>query len=93
VDPSDLPAWAEQQAAEYLSPLGNRWLHTQGVVAQALRVSVILDPADQPYLVAAAWLHDVGYSPRLHQTGFHPIDGARWLRSQGAERLARLVSR
>jgi hypothetical protein len=31
-------------------------------------------------LVAAAWLHDIGYSLDLVQTGFHPLDGARFLR-------------
>lgn len=31
----------------------------------------------------AAWLHDVGYAPSLAQTGFHPVDGARFLRAQG----------
>jgi hypothetical protein len=25
-------------------------------------------------------LHDIGYSPELAQTGFHPLDGARYLR-------------
>jgi hypothetical protein len=32
-------------------------------------------PAD-PALVAAAWLHDIGYSPELVVTGFHQLDGA-----------------
>ena len=29
---------------------------------------------------AAAWLHDIGYAPGLAATGFHPLDGARYLR-------------
>ncbi|GGP96277.1 hypothetical protein GCM10010215_22590 [Streptomyces virginiae] len=43
---------------------------------------------------AAAVLHDVGYAPRLAETGFHPLDGARFLRDEhGAdERLVRLVA-
>jgi hypothetical protein len=28
----------------------------------------------------AAWLHDIGYSPVVRSTGFHPLDGARHLR-------------
>lgn len=32
---------------------------------------------------AAAWLHDVGYTPALSATGFHPLDGARYLREEG----------
>jgi hypothetical protein len=27
-------------------------------------------------LVAAAWLHDIGYAPELAKTGFHPLDGS-----------------
>ena len=34
-------------------------------------------------LVAAAWLHDIGYAPGLRDTGFHPLDGARHLRGIG----------
>jgi len=30
--------------------------------------------------VTAAWLHDIGYAPDLVETGFHPVDGARYLR-------------
>jgi hypothetical protein len=44
-------------------------------------------------LVAAAWLHDIGYAPDLHDTGFHPIDGGRFLRRLGADdRLVCLVA-
>jgi len=42
--------------------------------------------------VAAAYLHDIGYGAELATTGFHPLDGAVWLRAQGLERLARLVA-
>jgi hypothetical protein len=44
-------------------------------------------------LVAAAWLHDVGYAPELAETGFHPLDGARHLRKSGVdERVVSLVA-
>ena len=36
-------------------------------------------------LVAAAWLHDIGHAPDLVQTGFHPLDGARFLRRAGVD--------
>ena len=42
--------------------------------------------------VAAAYLHDVGYAASLKQTGFHPLDGARYLRSRGWDVPARLVA-
>ncbi|GEL27125.1 hypothetical protein PSU4_60790 [Pseudonocardia sulfidoxydans NBRC 16205] len=46
-------------------------------------------PTDADLLLAAAWLHDVGYAPELAATGFHPLDGARHLEEIGAP--ARLV--
>ena len=33
-------------------------------------------------LVAAAWLHDIGYAARPKRTGFHPLDGGLYLRHQ-----------
>jgi hypothetical protein len=43
-------------------------------------------------LIAAAYLHDLGYAPALVETGFHGLDGARHLRALGQERLAGLVA-
>ncbi|SCE07858.1 hypothetical protein GA0115240_137833 [Streptomyces sp. DvalAA-14] len=45
-------------------------------------------------LEAAAVLHDVGYSPDLAKTGFHPLDGARYLRDTvgGDPRVVGLVA-
>jgi hypothetical protein len=44
---------------------------------------------DVEQLRAAAMLHDIGYTPSLATTGFHPFDGARYLRDHIAadERL------
>jgi hypothetical protein len=92
VEPDALPAWAEEHAATLLADLGVRWQHVRGVARQAQRVSPALAPEDRPYLVAAAWLHDIGYAPDLAATSFHPIDGARHVRTLGHERLARLVA-
>jgi hypothetical protein len=75
-----------------LADLGLRWHHARGVARQAQRVSQALDEEDRPYLVAAAWLHDIGYAPTLAATAFHPLDGARHVRALGQERLARLVA-
>ncbi|WP_308216296.1 phosphohydrolase [Prauserella aidingensis] len=33
--------------------------------------------------MAAAWLHDIGYAPKVGDTRFHPVDGARYLRDHG----------
>jgi HD domain len=45
-------------------------------------------------LQAAAWLHDIGYTPGLAVTGLHALDGARYLRdAQHADAmLCRLVA-
>ncbi len=75
-----LRRWAEVTARRLLSrPLPGRWAHTQGVAAAARNLAGIL--GEQAALIeAAAWLHDIGYSPALDQSGFHPVDGARYLR-------------
>lgn len=73
-------AWAEQTARTLLSePLPRRWAHVQGVAATARTLASVLGP-DTDLVTAAAWLHDIGYSPALADTGFHPLDGARYLR-------------
>jgi hypothetical protein len=87
-----LVSWAAEQAASLLAPLGDRWLHVQGVVETARWVGEVLDEEDRSYLIAAAYVHDIGYAPSLIKTGFHPLDGARYLRSLGHERLACLVA-
>jgi hypothetical protein len=73
-------AWAEQTARNLLSePLPRRWAHVQGVAATARTLAPVLGP-DTDLVTAAAWLHDIGYAPALADTGFHPLDGARYLR-------------
>ena len=87
-------AWAREIARDLLeTQLPRRWAHTQGVARQARTLAPILgDNAD--LLEAAAWLHDIGYSPIIAKTGFHPLDGARHLRDahQADEMLLRLVA-
>lgn len=74
-------------------PILERWLHTQGVAQRAGEVAVAVPEADRPLLIAAAWLHDIGYSPVIRQTGFHPLDGALQLRTLGWDpRLVALVA-
>lgn len=90
----ELSAWAADTARQHLAvPLPRRWAHTQGVAARARTLAPILgENAD--LLEAAAWLHDVGYAPDLVRTGFHPLDGARYLRDveRADEMLCRLVA-
>ncbi|MDQ7908365.1 phosphohydrolase [Phytohabitans sp. ZYX-F-186] len=90
----DLVTEARALAAALLAEqLPRRWSHVQAVGTKAAQVSAVLEGSDQSVLVAAAWLHDIGYAPPLADTGFHPLDGGRWLRSQGFDdRVARLVA-
>ena len=70
-----------------------RWLHTQGVANRAAELAGTVRKKDRPVLIAAAWLHDIGYSPDIQQTGFHPLDGALYLRDHGwDERVTALVA-
>ncbi|WP_330304656.1 MULTISPECIES: HD domain-containing protein [unclassified Streptomyces] len=89
----DTPQGAAELAESLLPPLGNRWLHTQAVAARAREASAAVPAQERDLLVAAAWLHDLGYAPELRDTGFHPLDGARYLERLGApDRLVRLVA-
>lgn len=63
--------------------LPRRWAHVQGVARQAESVATAL--GEPGTLIAAAWLHDIGYAPAVKDTGFHPLDGARYLRRLGVD--------
>jgi hypothetical protein len=63
------------------------------VAARAEELAVTVDPTERHLLVAAAWLHDIGYSSQLHDSGLHSLDGARHLDRHGwPRRLAALVA-
>lgn len=62
--------------------LPDRLAHVAGVAARANGVAQALGWEGEQ-LVAAAWLHDIGYAPSLRVTGFHPLDGARHLAELG----------
>lgn len=71
--------WAQAQADQLLRPLGSRWLHTVAVAEEASLLAGSWPGRDGDRLVAAAYLHDVGYAPHLVITEFHALDGAVWL--------------
>lgn len=83
--------WAAAEAERLLAPLGLRWAHSQAVAAVARQVGRV-EGVDGKVLVAAAYLHDVGYAPALHVTGHHGIDGGKYLQGTGQTRLAALVA-
>ncbi|MFF3657667.1 HD domain-containing protein [Streptomyces olivochromogenes] len=89
-----LTEWAYPLAESLLSePLPRRWKHSMGVAERARTIASIAG-ADADLLEAAAVLHDIGYSPDLVKTGFHPLDGARYLRdvADADERVVHLVA-
>ena len=67
--------------------LPRRWAHSQGVGDRALEVGPVVAPtrSDTILLAQAAVLHDVGYSQVARETGFHALDGARYLQSLGVD--------
>ncbi|WP_082772265.1 HD domain-containing protein [Actinoplanes sp. TFC3] len=88
-----LIAWAYELSELILAgTLPRRWMHVQGVARKAQVLAGVVGD-DAPLLEAAAILHDVGYAPDLVRTGFHPLDGAYFLRSVDApKRLVHLVA-
>lgn len=73
---------AQQLAKARLEdPLPRRWRHVRSVARRAAWAAGKLSLSDE--LVSAAWLHDIGYAPDLAKTGFHPLDGARYLHETG----------
>lgn len=90
----DLVTWGRELAAGLLKePRPRRWAHVQGVANRARIAAPLFTDAEAELLVAAAVLHDVGYSPKVAKTGFHPLDGARALRDATTNtRLVALVA-
>src|SRR5215469_2863905 len=72
----DVDEAAELARMMLAEALPRRWRHARWVAKE-------LSLSDD--LVAAAWLHDIGYAPELAETGFHPLDGARYLRREGID--------
>ena len=78
---------ARELAREVIGADVDRWTHTRAVAAQAAAVAAVVTAEQAPALLAAAWLHDIGYAEQLRDTGFHPLDGARFLRARGWDTL------
>jgi putative nucleotidyltransferase with HDIG domain len=88
IDVDEAARLAETKLAE---PLPRRWRHVRSVARRARWLAKQLALAEE--LEVAAWLHDIGYAPDLVVSGFHPLDGARFLRRTGLdERVVSLVA-
>lgn len=84
---------ARELARQLLGDQGSRLEHVATAGAVASRLAVLFNPEDAHLLAAAATLHDIGYSPRIAHSGFHPLDGATFLVGEGySEQLAGLVA-
>jgi hypothetical protein len=81
--PVRMPDAPQQTATQLLGDVGTRLPHTRRVAEQTSLVRNFLDDRWSRVIEDAAWLHDIGYSPALNNTGLHPLDGARWLRAEG----------
>lgn len=83
-DPAfDLVTTARDLACRLLEDNPERWAHTVGVAARAVSLRRTVPEGEADLLVAAAWLHDIGYATQVRDTGFHPLDRARYLRARG----------
>jgi HD superfamily phosphodiesterase len=85
------PEVTENRLREALS---RRWEHVQGVSGRARKSCIACTlQLDREILIAAVLLHDIGYAPDIAHTGFHPLDGARYLQGLDApRRLCALVA-
>jgi hypothetical protein len=85
---------ARDVAREVLTDLPRRLKHslavgdTSAVVAEQAKCR----PQTAQLATIAAYLHDLGYASPLHQTRFHPIDGARYLERLGWDALVPFVA-
>ncbi|HEY5846621.1 MAG TPA: HD domain-containing protein [Microlunatus sp.] len=92
-DSAQLVQQSARLAATLLVPLPERWRHPSGVARRAAELAATVSPADRGVLIAAAWLHDIGYAPATRHTGFYPVDGGRYLLEHGWDhRIAALVA-
>lgn len=78
---------ARALALRTLEGLPERVSHTAGVATVMSARTLQLDDQIQDELVAAAWLHDIGYAADLASSGFHPLDGAQFVSEMGYSAL------
>lgn len=84
---------ARALAADVLRDDSSAYEHASRTARLAASLGQRAATARAHEVTAAAWLHDIGYAPRLRRTGFHPLDGALFLMNDGwPERIVRLVA-
>ena len=91
------PAECERFIREQFAGNPQRLAHIMVVadrVRQSARDMNELNPGqnvDEELAFVAALVHDIGYLEDAYQTGFHPLDGARYLERSGFPKLAELI--
>jgi hypothetical protein len=86
-------ATPQDLARELLARLPDRLAHTEGVARKAEEAGTAFEPDEAADLVAAAWLHDIGYAPWLVGIRMHALDGGWFLQSRHyPERVCQLVA-
>jgi hypothetical protein len=84
---------AGELVARILEENPERLNHCAAVAGRARELAVTVAPPAVDPLVAAAWLHDIGYGSLALHSGFHPLDGALFLRGEGwSEAVCALVA-
>jgi hypothetical protein len=83
---------ARVNAEQRLRQLAPRWAHVRGVAAAAEPMAAALATTEAEAVVAAAWLHGVGYAPSVRSTCFHPVDGAAFV-VRAKNRVSEILSR
>ncbi len=84
---------AQELASTLLSSNQDLLGHAETAAEQAASACARLGCRDTEAIVAAAWLHDIGYVPSLRATGYHPIDGALYLmKDNWPDRVISLVA-
>ena len=84
---------AREYAASLVGDGTARWEHIQTAATAATEPARLLDRTEGDLLIAAAWVHDIGYHHPDPPTGFRPLDGAELLLDAGwPMRLASLVA-
>lgn len=78
----------------YLYTLDDPYLrpHTLSVAERISELSGSLSPSDRRSVLGLAWLHDIGKSEKLKNTGFHPLDGATLALLRGDLYMASLIA-
>lgn len=91
----DFAHHAKQMAKKHIAETHpERWAHIKSVAHKVEALAEqLLEGDDVTAVTVAAWLHDIGYANEISNTGFHPLDGAKWLEEINCDpRIVALVA-